>query len=135
MNLKLVRVAQHDNSTFGVLLCANRPMFVTLEDLWRNNERMVSCIPAGTYKVKRHVSPKFGNCFRVEDVPGRSEILIHAGNTHVDTHGCILLGLMYGTLGTTAAILSSRAAMDSFLTVLKDVTETTLTITEAYDKQ
>lgn len=134
MKLDLVRVAQYDNSTFGVLLCANRPMFLTLEDLWRNNERMVSCIPAGTYTVKRHVSPKFGNCFRVEDVPGRSEILIHAGNTHVDTHGCILLGLMFGTLGTTAAILSSRAAMESFLTVLKDVTETTLTITEAYDK-
>lgn len=132
-NLRLVRVAQHDNSTFGVLLCANRPMFVTLEDLWRNNERMVSCIPAGTYTVKRHFSPKFGVCFKVEDVPGRSDILIHAGNTHNDTHGCILLGLMFGTLGTTAAILSSKAAMDSFLTALKDVDETTLTIKQAYD--
>lgn len=133
MKLTLVRVAQHDNSTFGVLLCANRPMFVTLEDLWRNNERMVSCIPVGTYKVKRHFSPKFGVCFKVEDVPGRSDILIHAGNTHNDTHGCILLGLMFGTLGTTAAILSSKAAMEAFLTALKDVQETTLIIEQAYD--
>lgn len=135
MKLKLTRVGEYQNATYGVMMLDGKPMFVTLEDAWRHNERMVSCIPVGTYKVKRHVSPKFGACFRVEDVPGRSEILIHAGNTHVDTHGCILLGLMFGTLGTTAAILSSRAAMESFLTVLKDVTETTLTITEAYDKQ
>jgi hypothetical protein len=64
----------------------------------------------------------------VLDVPNRSDILFHAGNTKNDTRGCILLGLMFGTLGTQAAILSSRSAMAAFLTALKDVKETTLEI-------
>ncbi len=126
--LKLVRVAEHDNATLGVMCLDGRPMFVTLEDAWRNNERSRSCIPVGTYEVVAHKSPKFGRCYLLENVPGRSEILIHAGNTHEDTSGCILLGMMYGTLGTNTAILSSRAAMASFLTALKDVKRTTLEI-------
>ena len=126
--LKLVRVAEHDNATLGVMCLDGRPMFVTLEDAWRHNERGRSCIPTGIYEVVAHKSPKFGRCFQVLDVPGRSEILIHAGNTHEDTMGCILLGMMYGTLGTNAAVLSSRAAMASFLTALKDVQRTTLEV-------
>lgn len=126
--LKLVRVAEYDNATLGVMCLDGRPMFVTLEDAWRNNERSRSCIPVGAYEVIAHKSPKFGRCYLLENVPGRSEILIHSGNTHEDTSGCILLGMMYGTLGTNTAILSSRAAMASFLTALKDVKRTTLEI-------
>lgn len=106
----------------------NRPMFVTCEDVWRDNQRSISCIPKGTYKVVLHNSPKHGRCYHILDVPGRSEILIHAGNTHRDTEGCILVGLMFGTIGTTAAILSSRSAMAGLLTVLRGVKETTLEV-------
>jgi hypothetical protein len=103
-------------------------MFVTLEDKWRNNEKMISCIPKGKYKIQRHQSPHFGECFKVLDVPNRSEILIHAGNTQKDTNGCILLGLMYGTIGTTAAILSSRAAIANFMTEMIKVDEAELEV-------
>jgi hypothetical protein len=89
---------------------------------------MVSCIPVGTYKIKIHQSPKFGKCYKVHNVPGRDEILIHAGNTHHDTHGCILLGMMFGTIGTDAAVLSSRAALDNFMTMMLGVNEAELTI-------
>jgi len=128
MKLRLVRVSEHNNATLGVLCLDGRPMFVTLEDAWRDNERMISCIPKGTYKVIWHKSPKFGNVFKVVDVPGRSDILIHAGNTHNDTHGCILLGMMYGTLGTQTAILSSRAALANFMTSMLEVKEAELEI-------
>lgn len=131
MKLKLVRVSEHKDATLGVLCIDERPVAVTLEDKWRDNEKMVSCIPTGTYKVKAHNSPKFGRCYKVYDVPDRSEILIHAGNTHKDTHGCILLGLMYGTVGTDTAILSSRAAVDNFMTLMLGVSECTLTILSA----
>lgn len=126
--LKLVRVSEYQDATLGVLCLDGRPMFTTLEDKWRNNERMVSCIPAGEYKVKRHKSPKFGECFEVQGVPNRSDILIHAGNTDVDTHGCILLGMMYGTVGTTVAILSSRQAVENFMTAMLGVDEANLVI-------
>lgn len=64
----------------------------TLELSWKNNKPKVSCIPSGTYNVIKHNSPKFGNCFWVQDVTNRSEILIHPGNYHKQILGCILVG-------------------------------------------
>jgi hypothetical protein len=62
----------------------------------RDNAPNVSCVPFGDYVIRKHNSPKFGKCLKVFDkdgvseVSGRSEILIHAGNTTSDTEGCIL---------------------------------------------
>ncbi|QAA81406.1 hypothetical protein EI546_06535 [Aequorivita sp. H23M31] len=64
----------------------------TLELPWRNNAVQKSCIPAGKYQVVTRFSPKFKNHFHVLDVPGRSWILIHAGNYYTDILGCILVG-------------------------------------------
>lgn len=111
-----------------MLAIDGRPVCVTLEDKWRNNERMISCIPKGKYVIKRHKSPKFGECFLVKDVPNRSDILIHAGNTDADTHGCILLGMTYGTVGKKAAILSSRTAVSLFMQQMIGVNEATLEV-------
>lgn len=124
----LTRVGEFQNATYGVLLIEGRPLFVTLEDVWRNNEKMVSCIPKGTYKIRRHQSPKFGECFIVLDVPNRSQILIHAGNTHLDTHGCILLGQNFQTEGPEARILASRAAVAKFMDLLKGIDEASLEV-------
>lgn len=49
----------------------------TLELAWKENKVRVSCIPEGWYNVIPHVSPKFGKCFWVKDVEGRTEILFH----------------------------------------------------------
>lgn len=129
--LRLVRFTEYKDATIGTLCLNGRPVAVTLEDKWKDNEKMVSCIPVGTYKVLRHKSPKFGEVFKVCDVPERSEILIHSGNTHQDTHGCILLGLMFGTIGTEVAILSSRAAVDNFMTAMLGIDEAELTVVSA----
>jgi len=81
------------------------------------NERKISCIPEGTYEVHRVISPSKGKCFSVENVPGRSSILIHKGNfatgVKVDTLGCILVGSKF-----------SDANADGFL----DVVESTITL-------
>lgn len=66
--------------------------FKTLELPWKNNERRVSCIPAGIYHAKKHTSPKFKESFWLQDVPGRSEILIHIGNFTREILGCVLVG-------------------------------------------
>ena len=51
-------------------------------------------IATGSYRVKMQWSPKFGKLLPcLQDVPGRSSILIHAGNRPYDTQGCILVGV------------------------------------------
>ena len=92
----------------------------TLERPWVFNERKVSCIPSGTYLVKRHLSPKFGQCFKIQDVKGRSDILIHSGNVVNDTLGCVLVGLTSGTVDDTdtAMVYSSRKAMAVLLALI-----------------
>lgn len=52
----------------------------SLELPWLDNERSVSCIPAGIYGCERIQHPKYGHCWLVKNVPGRDGILIHIGN-------------------------------------------------------
>jgi hypothetical protein len=67
----------------------------TLELPYLENHKDISCIPPGEYKCERITSVKFGLCFIVKDVPGRSGILFHSGNFTTDTEGCILPGLRF----------------------------------------
>lgn len=104
--LTLKRITQGDH-TYGVLIWKNEPLGVTLELPWRNNQRNISCIPAGNYICSRYRSPTHGDCYFISDVPNRSHILIHAGNTLKDTQGCILVGRLF----EKDAILRSRSAL------------------------
>ena len=76
----------------GELICS------TFELPDRRNAVNVSCIPAGEYPLKMIVSPKYGAVYKVHDVPGRTDILIHTGNTVDDTLGCIMPCSSYGIL-------------------------------------
>ena len=129
--LRLVRITEYNGATLGVLTIDDSPEMVTLEDPWNLNERNVSCIPEGRYNVTPHNSPKFGKTYLVEDVPERSHILVHAGNTSKDTHGCILVGLQFGELNNQPAVLASRSAFIKFLELMADQ-EGELVIINAY---
>ncbi len=132
MKLRLVRVSEYNGATLGALCFNDEPKMLTLEEAWRDNETKVSCIPEGKYKIKRHRSPKFGITFRVEDVPERSEILFHSGNTAKDTEGCILLGQRYGNLHSTPAILNSQKAYNDFMGIMNGILDAELVIISAY---
>ncbi len=94
----------------------------TLELPWKDNRTKLSCIPAGTYTSSPVRSPKFGDVYGVHNVPGRSAILIHAGNyggdiekgLKSDIEGCILLGMGRGTLTGQPALTMSRDAIARF---------------------
>lgn len=110
---RLYRCSYTGHATFGELYApTGLPMFPTLELPWKDNHRNISCIPAGVYEVKPYSSAKFKNVWELQDVPGRSKILIHAGNTVDDIEGCILAGMRRGLLKGLPAVLDSRKAID-----------------------
>ena len=130
----LNRFTSKEYGTFGVLRDEKGdPFLTTLERPWLDNKADISCIPVGTYDVKRTTTPEHGECFELQNVPGRGAILIHAGNTIKDSKGCILLGKEYGKMydGTPAILLSQEAVkvfmsrlfgQDQFLLKIWEVT-------------
>lgn len=64
----------------------------TLELPYKDNMKRKSCIPKGTYKVKKRSSLKYGSHFHIQDVPNRDFILIHNANYWFQLLGCIAVG-------------------------------------------
>lgn len=118
--MRTVYLARHtyaDSCTRGVLICDN--VFIhTLELPWRDNKPNISCIPNGEYFCQfmaRSSSGKYKNVYHVQDVDGRTAILIHNGNTPDHTRGCILVGMSMGILAGKQAVLNSRTALTKFV--------------------
>lgn len=118
--IELKRVYFSEQSTQGVLFVDSIPVAVTLELPPRNNEKNISCIPAGDYPVVKYLSEKYGSTYLVNDVPNRSGIIIHAGNWPSDTHGCILLGSSFNNSSTIDMIGGSKIAMTKFLGLMQN---------------
>jgi len=131
MNLTLIRLPQHKDGTFGVLLDEGTPFCLTVERPWLDNKRGESCIPTGQYICRRVNSPKFGDTFEVTNVPGRTAILFHKGNIMEDSHGCIILGEQYESLEGKVAVLASGKAFSEFLERTRNVNEFRLEIKKA----
>ena len=136
MNVEITRIGEGPSGTFGALKIEGEYVCLTLERPWEDNKPNVSCIPIGTYICKRVDSPRYGDVFEVNCVPGRSHILFHKGNTINDTKGCILLGSQIGSILNTDGnkiwgVEYSSEAFAAFNAKLRSVDEFTLTIREA----
>jgi hypothetical protein len=109
MRLNLVRRVLTSQSTIGTLDIDNARYCYTLE-------RPEVQIPLGTYQIELTYSPRFNRLLPLLDqVPGRTDIRIHAGNWPRDTEGCILVGLQMGM----DMIQSSRLALDPLVTTIQ----------------
>lgn len=97
MKILIERIHDSGVQTIGrfYLLRSDNSVIYTWDSLElpnKGNRRRVSRIPEGTYKALLHNSPKFGKSLWLQDVPNRSEILVHKGNFYSDILGCILIG-------------------------------------------
>lgn len=131
--MRLLRLSKEP--TLGVLLVNGLPEFVTLELPWRNNIRELSCIPVGSYACKRRsaslmITAGLGETFEVLDVPNRSDILIHVGNTVKDLRGCIAVGAAYGGFDSYKGVANSRAAFKRLMEMLEGKDEISLEIVD-----
>ena len=95
-NLLIIRDTFTKKSVIGKLYCNGEFIAHTLELPWKNNQKSVSCIPAGKYKCRVRLARESASRdyvhLLVQDVEGRSYILFHYGNYPSDTKGCILTG-------------------------------------------
>ena len=117
MRLKLIRMYKKATYTIGQLLVDGAFFCNTLEDkdrgLTQDTELPVikaakmygeTAIPSGVYDIDMETcSPKYaevewyhklckGYMPTVENVPGFTRVLIHPGNSPLDTYGCVLVG-------------------------------------------
>lgn len=81
---------------------------------WKIKHR--TAIPVGRYQVVIAPSNRFKRDLpRLLNVPGFDGILIHPGNTDVDTDGCLLPG----TTRAADKVIASRVAFDKLFAMLK----------------
>ncbi len=132
MKFDLIRFQSDSYGTFGALMTNGFACF-TVEKPWMDNAPYTSCIPVGEYICDRYHSVKFGGTFRVKDVPSRTSILFHKGNTPKDVSGCIALGKTHGKTGSRWGVWESSTAFAEFMDSLGDEKEFLLTITEVSD--
>ncbi len=110
--ITLQRTIFHAKGTFGVFLDQNLyPFAVTMEEVNRDNVTEFSCIPEGMYLCLPYKRTNGQDAFEVQDVPNRTNILIHAANTINDVEGCIGPGKYFGEYQNLPAVLDSLNTM------------------------
>lgn len=128
MNLQLIRDYAGRDCTLGRLIISDLTL-QTLERPWIPSPPSVcghpdtSCVPAGTYQLALHDTPKFPKHFALvnealgiyhEVVPagqvGRTACLIHAANYVAQLEGCCAVGRSRQYVGDQWMVLDSRDA-------------------------
>lgn len=115
--MELVLIRKYDAlGTNGSIYIGNDFICHTIELPWKENQKGISCVPEGRYKIEKRFSTKFKWHFILQDVLNRSYILIHPANDALkELRGCIApisfikgIGKGYG----------SRKALDKLITIL-----------------
>lgn len=111
----------YNDCTIGRLTCGNFRC-LTLELPWMENERNVSCIPAGHYRAELYDSPKHGKVVLINGVTNRTYIEIHSGNYTRQIQGCILVGetLKYLDNDDILDVTNSKVTLAKLLDLLPD---------------
>lgn len=114
-DLTITRFAYSELGTFGRFFVDGQVLY-TVERPWLNNIQVQSCIPEGVYQC----SPQFYNrggyaAVEIKDVPGRTHILFHKGNTMNDVAGCVVVVSRLGVCKSTWGGLDSANAFRLFM--------------------
>ncbi len=131
-NLLIFRQFVGIRTTLGQLYINGEYVGYTLEDTLRPDRikmKHQTAIEEGMYVGRKYKSTRFGECIAIDDVPGFTNIRIHGGNTHLDTSGCVLLGLKRDNKDPeNFSIKSSKLAMNKLYSMLDDKKPTYVTV-------
>jgi len=126
---------------FGELVFPDGWSCKTVEREWLDNQTKVSCIPDGVYTLGLRYSPvvqritrgRYKEGWEVEDVVGRSYIMIHPANWPTDLQGCIGVGSKIAMLQAKdgklhKGVTNSQATFDKVMDRLNERSEWVLDI-------
>ena len=89
MKLELIRT-YYPYGTNGEISNNGKRLCFSIELPWKNNQPQISCIPEGSYELKKRYSQKHGHHLQVLNVPGRNLILLHPANDALkELKGCV----------------------------------------------
>jgi hypothetical protein len=135
MLLRVDRIESDDESSLGKLFIDGQFECWTLEDRYRQGPKVhgKTRIPSGRYRVqlrreggfhseylKKYKEPWHQGMLHVRDVPGFEYILIHVGNSHDDTEGCLLVGKGKAIVEGHHYVTESRGAYDALYPKVRD---------------
>lgn len=131
--LYLQRCIRTKTQTLGRYIYNGQQIAVVLELPWKDNQRKVSCIPVGTYRVIRRWSARHKTHFHITGVPNRDMVLIHVANHTEQLEGCQAPGQYFTFLDKNATIdvTSSGDTLKNMLLILPP--EFDMVITENFD--
>ena len=90
----------------------------TMELPWLDNAKFKSCIPVGTYIIKKRWSLRHKHHLHIKAVPNRTWILMHPFNYIRETRGCIGVGSEFMPHIKSFALRYSRLTLDEILFLL-----------------
>lgn len=94
--------------------------FCTLELPYKNNQRQISSIDLGKYRVRKRFSEKYGNHFELISVKNRDKILIHVANFVRELKGCIAVGSAHKDIDNdgTKDLINSRKTLNKLNAIM-----------------
>ena len=95
----------------GYLLINGKAVCYVLERPWLGNIPEISAIPPGEYPATIRTDATKGWRIELSEVPNRTNVQIHVGNTTADSRGCLLPGKNIDT--SLCKVLQSKDAMDA----------------------
>ena len=130
MIIKVKRTKFNLNNTLGEMFINNNHFCYTIEDRVRdiNNDGDLddigetkvygeTAIPKGEYKLILSISNRFKILMpEILNVKGFTGIRIHKGNSAIDSHGCIIIGMLQNNTG----VQQSKIAFDKLMIELKN---------------
>ena len=133
MEILVERKYKKENYTIGHVYINGEYFCDSLEDTDRGLTRDMSlaemrevkeygntAVPAGRYQIAYTYSNRFKKHLPLLlQVPCFEGVRIHAGNTHADTSGCLLLG----ENKAVGKVLNSRKTMSEFMSILNPIIE------------
>lgn len=138
--IRIKRIKQYGETTVGKLTISGESKKWFVLEPGGPDSRVAGSdkrIEAGTYKLVPYSSAKYKNVYELKNVPGRTKILIHPGNFHDDTEGCLMPGHKWGFMSEfdkQYKVSSSRAAFKEIASKIKNFDSIIVIITNSFEK-